>query len=171
MHTNSLKLMHGLLRDHASKGQGRTAYDVGSFDVNGTYREMVTVFGWSYVGLDIHGGPNVDVVIPEKDSWWPESVSEKAHLVISGQCMEHTRRPWEWILQVKQLLHDDGVLLLIVPSMWPQHKYPLDCWRVFPDGMIALADYANLNCLDSGLSEAEKDGRHQDCWAVMRMKP
>lgn len=168
MHTNSLRLMAQMLTTYAPDGVQRLAYDVGSFDVNGNYRELVQKCGWEYVGLDISAGPNVDVVIKEHDSWYPDPCEEKADLVISGQCMEHTKRPWEWILQVRQLMSDDAVLLLVVPAMWPIHRYPVDCWRILPDGMIALAEYAGLKCVETGTSPAFDSPKHLDCWAVMQ---
>ncbi|TXH09242.1 MAG: methyltransferase type 11, partial [Hyphomicrobiaceae bacterium] len=80
--------MAQLFATHVQPGFGRTMYDVGSFDVNGNYRSIVEAAQWRYVGLDISEGPNVDVVIPEKDSWLEHVGDERADLVISGQCME-----------------------------------------------------------------------------------
>ena len=65
MHPEALEAMTGMVDRFA---QGRTAVrpyqvlDVGSLDVNGTYRPLIEGRGWSYCGLDIRRGPNVDVV-------------------------------------------------------------------------------------------------------------
>jgi hypothetical protein len=37
--------------------------DVGSYDVNGTYKDIINDPAWTYVGADLAAGPNVDVVL------------------------------------------------------------------------------------------------------------
>lgn len=166
MHKNSLDIMARLLAEYSPASEGLLAYDVGSQDINGTYRELVTSFGWIYVGLDICEGENVDLVVREDTSW---DYMPASKLVVSGQCVEHTKRPWEWIHQVKSLMAVDGVLILIAPAMWPEHKFPIDCWRLLPDGMRALADWAGLVCLCAELSPTEDmEVGQQDCFAVMK---
>lgn len=171
MHTDSLNLMDELLSSFASQGKGRTVYDIGSQNFNGTYRELLEKRNWKYVGLDICEGPNVDAVILENGPWFHELISAPADLVVSGQCLEHTKRPWQWIINAKELLAENGTLIIIAPSMWPEHRYPVDCWRILPDGMRALADWANLDCLDAGLRWPKQfTSNHEDCWAVMKRK-
>ena len=45
--------------------------DVGSFDVNGNYREIFESIGLDYTGLDMEKGPNVDIV-PKNAYIWDE---------------------------------------------------------------------------------------------------
>jgi SAM-dependent methyltransferase len=169
MHDNSLIIMRALLKEFGSHGEGRLAYDVGSQNINGTYRELVEARGWTYRGIDICEGANVDVVVSENSSWTPVPIADTADLVISGQCLEHTKRPWEWIQNVASLMSAGGTLLLIAPSMWPQHRYPVDCWRILPDGMVALAESAGLVCVKAELSRpVQFTTHHEDCFAVMK---
>jgi SAM-dependent methyltransferase len=118
--------------------QGARLLDVGSFDVNGTYRPTVTRRGWSYTGLDITGGPNVDVVattpymFPLLGGWYD--------IVISGSTMEHVEEPWSWIPELVRVLRPGGVLAIITHWSFPEHRYPIDCWRILPDGMKHLFD-------------------------------
>lgn len=165
MHTDSLNLMRELLAAHGTNGNGRRMYDVGSQDINGTYRSLVEAHGWNYTGLDIEPAKNVDVVISENGPW----VLGGVDLVISGQCLEHTKWPWKWAENVASLLNPGGTLILIAPSMWPQHRYPVDCWRVLPDGMRALAKWIGLLCIESELRwPKEFRDNHEDCYAVMQ---
>ncbi|MDO9191143.1 MAG: methyltransferase type 11, partial [Sulfurimicrobium sp.] len=34
------------------------------------------------------------------------------------------------------------------PSRGPEHRYPVDCWRYYPDGYAALAKYGGLELLE-----------------------
>lgn len=162
LHTNSLKIMENLLGKYAPK-EG-LCVDVGSYNVNGTYRALVEGRGLMYLGVDIAAGPNVDIVCGEYEF---SHLNMNADLVISGQCLEHTRHPWKWIHDTRILLKDKAPLILIAPAMWPQHRYPVDCWRILPDGMQALMEWAGLEVLETGLSKI--DASHADCWGVGRL--
>jgi len=151
MHTESLALMKWVLSSTGiPKVKGSQVADVGSMDVNGTYRNTLKKLGVrSYTGIDIAEGPNVDVVVdPEADSWADVGQFD---LVISGQCMEHVLRPWEWIKQVASLMSDDACVVIVAPHTWRYHEYPIDCWRVFPEGLKALFDDNGLHSLALGM--------------------
>lgn len=143
MHTESLRLMGWLFKTHLSSigNVGDHCIDIGSQDINGTYKQLCSQFA-SYTGADIAEGPNVDILLPERR--WLASVGKQYEIIISGQCLEHVRKPWEWILEVKSLMKPDGWLFLIAPYSWRIHRYPLDCWRILPDGMEALLETADL---------------------------
>jgi len=115
--------------------------DVGSYDVNGTYRDLFKP-PYIYTGTDIEAGPNVDIV------GWENVPDRSFDLVISGQVMEHVERPWEWIKQVRETVIHGGLICIIVPHVQKEHKYPLDCYRFFPDGMKALFNYADIEIME-----------------------
>ena len=62
--------------------------DVGSLDVNGSYRDLFDTEFWSYDGLDMERGKNVDFV-PTDPYDWNEIKNNTYDLVISGQALEH----------------------------------------------------------------------------------
>ena len=158
MHENSYNLMAELLAKHGPPGPGDLVYDVGSQDVNGTYRPLVEQSGATYRGLDIVAGPNVDALVPKVGSWL-DVIHDKAPLVISGQCLEHTAKPWVWIKQAASLVALNGKLIVIAPWRWEVHRYPIDAWRILPDGMVSLFAEANLRLLETGI-------RGDDCFGV-----
>lgn len=172
MHPNSLKIMKNLLSVHvpATDREIYDVYDVGSYDVNGTYRPIVEGLGFcDYKGIDIEAGPNVDIIVPADGTEW---ILPPREIVISGQCLEHTRFPWKWFEQVVELATAGGLLFIIAPWTWPEHRYPVDCWRILPDGMLALGDWCHLEVIEVGRSNAEGTGGHRgmlgDCWGVFR---
>jgi SAM-dependent methyltransferase len=79
--------------------------DVGSYNVNGTYRPIFGS-GYSYQGLDISPGPNVDIVANNLYRWPVED--NFYDLVISGQCLEHVEAPWLWIDEVYRVCKPGG---------------------------------------------------------------
>lgn len=114
--------------------------DVGSLDVNGTFRAMCEGRGWTYTGLDIVDGPNVDVVSLNEDAYpFPAGAFD---IVISGSTMEHVRMPWLWVPELARLLRPDGMLAICTVWCWQPHTHPVDCYRFLPDGMKVLFDLA-----------------------------
>ena len=180
MHANSLKIMSRLLDKYAPPSG--LCVDVGSQDVNGTYRPLVEGRGLEYMGIDICPGKNVDVVVPEPEShgtaivcWQAATATTKGKpsIIISGQCLEHTRHPWDWMNYVVSLAWPGSAgvpFILIAPSAWPQHRYPLDCWRILPDGMRSLMEWAGLEVLEVGMDDPTGRRTHVDCWGVGRLK-
>jgi SAM-dependent methyltransferase len=123
-------------------------YDLGSQDVNGTYRPLFSEAVWQYVGLDMASGKNVDLVL-RTPYVWNEVSSESADVVISGQAFEHIQYFWITMLEVARVLKPGGICCILAPSSGPEHRYPLDCWRFYPDGMGSLAHFAQMEVLEA----------------------
>jgi SAM-dependent methyltransferase len=122
--------------------------DFGSQDVNGTYRSLFDDPQWTYVGADMTRGQGVDVVLSQPYHW-RELKSSDFDLVISGQTFEHIEFPWVSILEIARVLRPHGLLCLVVPSTGHQHRFPVDCWRFYPDGLAALAGWGGLEVLEA----------------------
>lgn len=130
------------------KGQKIKILDVGSYGINGTYREIFSEQEkFTYMGLDLTPGPNVDYV-PSDPYKWDELADDSFDVIISGQAFEHIEFPWLSILEMKGKLKKGGLICIIAPSRGPEHRYPVDCWRYYPDGFRALAKWANLRVLE-----------------------
>lgn len=115
-----------------------TVLDVGSYDVNGTYRPLVEGLGWQYTGLDLQPGPNVDIVASNPDRY---PIADGAYdVVISGSTMEHVARPWRWVPELVRILRPGGLLCIVTHWQFPEHRYPMDYWRFMADGMRLLFD-------------------------------
>lgn len=134
MHNNSLELMKNFITiclDSLDINTKLRILDVGSYDVNGSYREIFKRPNWEYIGADIMTGPNVDKVFKSPYDWGDEQYD----VVISGQCLEHVEDIKEWALQLKRVVKNGGFICLIAPCDCEEHRYPIDCWRILPDGM------------------------------------
>jgi SAM-dependent methyltransferase len=122
--------------------------DVGSYDVNGSYKPIFEDSKYHYTGLDMEKGPNVDIVL-ESPYDWSQIESDSFDVVISGQALEHVEFFWKTMEEMTRVLKKDGLICLIVPNGFAEHRYPVDCYRFFSDGMIALARYVGLEPLHS----------------------
>lgn len=163
MHDQSLRLMRQFAGTLPSSEL--RILDVGSRRVSRDQKTYRRYFGnplWEYIGADIEAGLNVDVVLDEPYRW--QFASASFDVVISGQCLEHVPEPWLWVVEVARVLMVGGLTCLIAPAEWPEHKNPVDCYRYLPDGMKALAKWANLTVIDVGM-KAASPGR-VDTWLI-----
>ena len=53
------------------------------------------------------------------------------------------------------MVKPDGFIILIVPSAAPIHRYPVDCYRFYPDAFVALAKYTGIKVVDIWLDERD----------------
>lgn len=146
MHTSSLLHMTRLVATRLAPGQPLRIVDIGSYDVNGSYRPLFDKPGWHYQGVDLAPGPNVDVVL--ESPYRLPFASESADVVVSGQAFEHVEFFWQTWLEMVRVVKPGGQIFLIAPSRGPEHRYPVDCWRFYPDGYRALARYGGVELVD-----------------------
>lgn len=173
MHQNSYNVMGQFVEKYAAplvhiKPIVRVL-DIGSCNVQTDqpiYRTLFTNPKFDYTGLDLCSGENVDLVVKEPYNWPLEN--ESYDIVISGQCLEHTTAPWVWIKEVERVCKSGGLVAVIAPWMWGQHRFPLDCWRILPDGMSYLLDkWCDFDLLDVGSTGPDVGC---DCWGFGRKR-
>jgi SAM-dependent methyltransferase len=157
MHQSSYDKMADFCRDYLGPMRRKRLriIDLGSCDYNGTYRSLFDHSPWHYIGVDLRAGENVDVAL--RDPYhWREFKSESIDVVVSGQTFEHTEFFWETILEIARILKPEGLCCIIAPAAGPEHRFPLDCWRIFADGFRALARFAGLEVIFSGTQWEER---------------
>lgn len=140
------------------RSQSLAILDVGSADVNGSYRELFREPTWRYTGLDMAPGNNVDLV-PQDPYYWREVRAGSYDVVISGQAFEHAEFVWDSMREIARALKPDGICCILAPSAAPEHRHPVDCWRFYPDGFVALARYGGIEVL-----EVSTDWDAEDRW-------
>ena len=132
----------------ARAGEPLKIMDLGSLDVNGSYNPLFDKAAWGYTGLDVTPGANVDIVLKNAYSW-PEIKTNSVDVLVSGQAFEHIEYFWITMLEIARILKPGGFSCIIAPSGGPEHKYPVDCWRFYPDGLSAVARFARLKVLEA----------------------
>jgi SAM-dependent methyltransferase len=80
-------------------------------------------------------------------------------IVVSGQVIEHVKKIWRWMNELARVCKPGGRVITINPVSWEYHACPVDCWRIYPEGMRALHSDAGLNtelAVFESLEEREK---------------
>lgn len=168
MHRSSFNIMEEFVKQHLNALQKTTIYDIGSKAVSGkggTYKRLFVKEKWSYCGVDIEHGENVDHVLDKEYEWDIED--ESADVVISGQCLEHVEYPWLSMQEMARILKPQGLMCVIVPSAGREHRHPIDCWRFLPDGMKGLAKYIGVDVIKCE-NPPQSDGKWKDTLLIAR---
>lgn len=147
MHDSAMMTMAYFRDKYMDKNKITKIVDIGSMDINGSFRDLLNEKLWMYQGVDIEEGRNVDTVLKDPHSW-KELKDEDYDVVISGNTFEHIKFPWLAIKEVYRILRPQGIACILAPSEAPIHGFPLDCWRIQFDGMSALCEWSGLKSLE-----------------------
>ena len=155
MHDSSILRMQWFVKQFASKLPEKKikVLDVGSYDVNGSYKHLFDEDRYEYTGMDMAAGPNVDIVL-ENPYDWNTIETDSFDIVISGQAFEHVEFFWITMAEMTRVIKKDGLLCLIAPNGFSEHRCPVDCYRFFTDGMVALARSVSLDTLHAHTNAA-----------------
>ena len=68
-----------------------------------------------------------------------------------------------------RILKPEGLFYLNAPSAGSVHRYPVDCWRFYPDSGLALTNWGRRNDIPCSLVESfiHEGGSWQDFVAVI----
>ena len=161
MHKSSMRRMEWFAETYLKTKKRCKILDVGSYDVNGCYKNIFSEKGHLYEGLDMEMGPNVDIC-PKKAYQWEEVIDDNYDVVISGQALEHIEFFWVTIAEIVRVTKEGGIICLIAPRGFEEHRYPVDCWRFLTDGMIAIARFYDLEILNAHSNAGPTKG--EDIW-------
>lgn len=134
-----------------ARGKKLEIVDVGARVVDedhAAFRKLLAAPGWRYRGLDVTPGPNVDIVVANPYRW-DEIAADSVDLVVSGQAFEHIPYFWITAFEIGRILRPGGLALLIAPSRGFEHRFPVDCWRFYRDGMQAIAAFLGFTVIES----------------------
>jgi SAM-dependent methyltransferase len=171
MHDSAFKI-GGLAIDFYCPKNVGSILEIGSLDVNGSLRNHSPKVN-RYIGLDFSPGEGVDHVITGLDPWPVDDSS--FDLVIASSVLEHDPHFWETFVKMVRKTRPGGHVYLNAPSNGWVHRYPLDCWRFYPDSASALVKWASAQGFPVSLVESFTAKRVDDVWndwcAVFRRDP
>lgn len=172
MHKNSYSKMEWFKNTFLNNQFNLKILDVGSLDKSGeyNYKNIFNEPNWSYTGLDIESGPNVDIVINNIYNWF-EIDNDSYDVIISGQFFEHLEYFWLTMAQIERVLKPGGYVCIIVPSSGHKHGGDmLNCYRFHEDGLKAMAKYVNLEIINVSIDNRPEAKPWLDACLVARKK-
>jgi SAM-dependent methyltransferase len=125
--------------------------EIGSLNVNGSLRDVCPV-GVDYTGIDFSEGNGVDIVID--DPYVLPIKDESVDVVVTSSCFEHSEFFWLVFLEIMRILKPSGLLYMNAPSNGYFHRWPVDCWRFYPDSGHAMVRWAQRNGYSALLLES-----------------
>ena len=152
MHKSSYLKMKYFKNTYLNPDEELKILDIGSFDKTGdfNYGLILNEEKWTYHGLDLREGNNIDIVVENPYDWKNEIENESYDVIVSGQAFEHIEFFWLTLEEIKRVLKPGGFFFLIVPSTGPVHRNPYDCYRFNEDAMKSMAKYINFNVIEAG---------------------
>jgi SAM-dependent methyltransferase len=118
--------------------------DIGAQDVNGSLKSVCPPQA-QYIGVDFVAAKGVDVVLT--DPYHLPFESNSLDVVVSSSCFEHSEMFWLLFLEIMRVLKPEGLFYFNSPANGEFHRYPVDCYRFYPDSGNALARWAQRNGL------------------------
>ncbi|HEY5970354.1 MAG TPA: methyltransferase domain-containing protein [Pseudoxanthomonas sp.] len=163
MHPSALENGKYFFDTYASAfaGQQVKVIEIGAQDVNGSLRSVCPP-AFEYVGVDFVEAPGVDVVLDDPYVLPFEDAS--ADIILSSSCLEHSEMFWLVFLEVMRVLKPKGLFFMNVPSNGPFHRYPVDCWRFYPDSGNALITWARRNKINAAMLESYTSAQKEDVY-------
>ena len=158
MHASALDLGKQFFNTYLDGSQGRCIVDIGAQDVNGSLRSVAPAH-YKYIGVDFVAGKGVDVIIT--DPYALPFEDNSVDVIVCSSVFEHSEFFWELFTEILRIMKPHGVFYLSVPSNGNFHRYPVDCWRMYPDSGIALANWGrkkgfNVSLLESFISNQDR---------------
>ena len=135
--------------------------EIGSY-IGGFSIRTLSTSETEYIGVDLIEGPGVDIVLT--DQYKLPFDDGTFDFIISSSCFEHVEFFWVIYLEIMRVLKKDGLFYLNAPSNGDFHRYPVDCWRFFPDSGHALINWGKFNGLNCGLIEQYTSDKESDIW-------
>lgn len=105
------------------------------------YRRLFAA-GVTFVGADLAGNPDADVVIADDGTLPLPDASFDA--VLSTQVLEHVADPRVYLAECERVLTPGGRLLLSTHGMMVYHPDPVDLWRWTGAGLVREVERAGL---------------------------
>lgn len=154
MHKNSSLLFEQYARVYFRPNM--KVMEIGPDKLPSTYHSIVDESSIAWHTIDVCKNPLLtytalsEYVFPVEDNVYD--------IVLSAQVIEHVRKPWIWMREVARICKPGGIVITINPVSWPYHEAPIDCWRAYPEGMMALYEDALLSIVMCKWESLESTG-------------
>ena len=156
MHRNSKLLFEKYAREHFRPGS--RVLEIGPDQDPSTYQRIVGADAAAWDTLDFASRSDVPLTYRTIDENRFPVPDAEYDIVFAAQVIEHVRKIWRWVPELARVCRPGGLVIIINPVSWHFHESPVDCWRIYPEGMRALCDDAGLEVLLSTWECVELEG-------------
>jgi SAM-dependent methyltransferase len=144
--------IEGYLADKTlEQRQSYTIAEIGSQNVNGSIKD-VSPKNIKYIGLDFIEANGVDVILD--DPYTLPFADASLDCIVSSSVFEHSEMFWLLFNEIIRVLKPNGLFYLNAPSNGFFHRYPVDCWRFYPDSAKAMVTWAKRCGFNPGVIES-----------------
>ena len=161
MHQSAMANASLFFGTYVSEGEGKLIVEIGSQDVNGSIRQ-VSPSGAKYIGVDFVQGKGVDIILD--DPYVLPFQDGSVDVCLSSSVFEHSEMFWLLFLEILRILKPDGLFYVNTPSNGNFHRYPVDCWRFYPDSGKAMISWARRNAFSPVMLESFVSVQAGDIW-------
>ena len=151
MHDTAMMYAKHFFSAYLQGETGLKIVEIGSQDVNGSLKSVAPVNN-DYIGVDFVEGKGVDIIL--SDPYVLPFEDSSIDVILSSSCYEHSEFFWLSFNEALRILKPTGLLYINAPSNGPYHRYPVDCWRFYPDSGVALEKWANRSGYECALLES-----------------
>jgi predicted SAM-dependent methyltransferase len=162
MHDTAFRYGQIFYNAYISKTQNVQIIEIGSQNVNGGLRDIFQTPYTHFVGLDFIEGPGVDRVLDDPYRL-PYDINT-VDVLLCSSVLEHCEMFWVMFLEMVRVVKPGGLIYINVPSNGDFHRWPVDCWRFYPDSGKALEKWARHNGHDIVMMESFVGNQDQDIW-------
>ncbi|PZU10351.1 methyltransferase domain-containing protein [Sphingomonas sp.] len=161
MHQTAMEHADLFFRTYLDKRSSLRIVEIGSQNVNGSIRSKAPESS-EYVGVDFVDGPGVDVVL--EDPYVFPFADDSFDVCVSSSCLEHPEFFWLAYMEMLRIVRPSGLVYLNVPSNGDVHRWPVDCWRFYPDSGLALQNWARRQGVAATLLESFVGSQRSGSW-------
>lgn len=155
MHKNSKLLFDKYARRFF--GPESSVLEIGPDKHPSTYGERIDFATGSWDTLDVVDRPDVPLTYVANSEYSFPIADNTYDIIFSGQVIEHVRKIWRWMPELARVCRPGGLVITINPVSWHYHEAPVDCWRIYPEGMTALCEDAGLEMVLSRFESVEME--------------
>lgn len=123
---------------------GTRVLEIGPNKSPSTFQEILQDASLTWDTLDIGSRNDIPLTYKTEDDYTFPIPDGGYDIVISANVIEHVRKIWRWMPEVARVTRPGGHVITIAPVSWEYHEAPVDCWRIYPEGMKALCEDAGL---------------------------
>ncbi len=164
MHTNSRLLFEKYALPLLQRGM--KVLEIGPDSFPSTYQQLAEDLSLEWHTLDMYDSPRL--TYPNSSEYSFPIADESYDVVLSGQVIEHVKKPWKWMPELTRITRSGGLVITINPVSWTYHEAPVDCWRIYPDGMKSLYEDSSLTVISSRWESLETPHFHRYLPGVSR---